>query len=390
MGTGAGQLLEQIFGNAQPHDVRGLQGGQIETRLRADIPLPPMRVPASQVTTLLGSRGLGGFARAPVPTAGGDDAASLNALLANPTISICTTSDRWNEEAATFNGGVSAAERLSTIARHLTRILLPTRIQKETPSTSTPAPTTQAVVRDEVEGLMAASGASSAGAEPADPPQPAANAAVTDSDMPVASTAPAELPQISIATPAPATPVAPVPVPFAASAAPAGGDTPSTSSRPSWRERVEQRRSNRPAQGASASAAIANQSESRDAGAEQSDATQPAAQSAATADIGGAATARALALQLAAVPQQSEDVSAAGEPQPTGTPAETTGTDSAQDLVMETAQSTNDNPSAEAGPSNAVAVPRVTIQIHGNTVDITETGIDPTFLEALPDDMREE
>ncbi|KAJ2975624.1 hypothetical protein NUW54_g11701 [Trametes sanguinea] len=28
--------------------------------------------------------------------------------------------------------------------------------------------------------------------------------------------------------------------------------------------------------------------------------------------------------------------------------------------------------------------------IHGNPVDITDTGIDPTFLEALPDDMREE
>jgi E3 ubiquitin-protein ligase HUWE1 len=33
---------------------------------------------------------------------------------------------------------------------------------------------------------------------------------------------------------------------------------------------------------------------------------------------------------------------------------------------------------------------RVTIFIHGSPVDITDTGIDPTFLEALPDDMREE
>lgn len=36
------------------------------------------------------------------------------------------------------------------------------------------------------------------------------------------------------------------------------------------------------------------------------------------------------------------------------------------------------------------AVERVTVMIHGSAVDITETGIDPTFLEALPDDMREE
>jgi E3 ubiquitin-protein ligase HUWE1 len=33
---------------------------------------------------------------------------------------------------------------------------------------------------------------------------------------------------------------------------------------------------------------------------------------------------------------------------------------------------------------------RITVIIHGSPVDITDTGIDPTFLEALPDDMREE
>ncbi|KIY50356.1 hypothetical protein FISHEDRAFT_64973 [Fistulina hepatica ATCC 64428] len=42
----------------------------------------------------------------------------------------------------------------------------------------------------------------------------------------------------------------------------------------------------------------------------------------------------------------------------------------------------------EAGPSSSPA--RVTVMIHGSAVDITDMGIDPTFLEALPDDMREE
>ncbi|EJD07045.1 uncharacterized protein FOMMEDRAFT_26162 [Fomitiporia mediterranea MF3/22] len=42
----------------------------------------------------------------------------------------------------------------------------------------------------------------------------------------------------------------------------------------------------------------------------------------------------------------------------------------------------------EAGPSTAPE--RVTITINGNEVDITDTDIDSTFLEALPDDMREE
>jgi E3 ubiquitin-protein ligase HUWE1 len=36
------------------------------------------------------------------------------------------------------------------------------------------------------------------------------------------------------------------------------------------------------------------------------------------------------------------------------------------------------------------SVERVTVMIHGSPVDITDTGIDPTFLEALPDEMREE
>ncbi|KAI0063633.1 hypothetical protein BV25DRAFT_1854068 [Artomyces pyxidatus] len=44
--------------------------------------------------------------------------------------------------------------------------------------------------------------------------------------------------------------------------------------------------------------------------------------------------------------------------------------------------------SGEAGTSSAPE--RVTVMIHGSPVDITDTGIDPTFLEALPDDMREE
>ena len=50
--------------------------------------------------------------------------------------------------------------------------------------------------------------------------------------------------------------------------------------------------------------------------------------------------------------------------------------------------STN-TPTAPPDPSTS-APARVTVMIHGSPVDITDTGIDPTFLEALPDDMREE
>ena len=56
----------------------------------------------------------------------------------------------------------------------------------------------------------------------------------------------------------------------------------------------------------------------------------------------------------------------------------------------------NEEPPAStstAPPDASASVPapaRVTVMIHGSPVDITDTGIDPTFLEALPDDMREE
>jgi E3 ubiquitin-protein ligase HUWE1 len=51
--------------------------------------------------------------------------------------------------------------------------------------------------------------------------------------------------------------------------------------------------------------------------------------------------------------------------------------------VVETPIQSSSDPSANVPE-------RVTVMIHGSAVDITDTGIDPTFLEALPDDMREE
>ena len=51
--------------------------------------------------------------------------------------------------------------------------------------------------------------------------------------------------------------------------------------------------------------------------------------------------------------------------------------------VVETPVQSSSDPSTNAPE-------RVTVMIHGSAVDITDTGIDPTFLEALPDDMREE
>ena len=58
--------------------------------------------------------------------------------------------------------------------------------------------------------------------------------------------------------------------------------------------------------------------------------------------------------------------------------------DDARTPDVATAQEGSDEP----GPASSSE--RITVVIHGSPVDITDTGIDPTFLEALPDEMREE
>lgn len=62
---------------------------------------------------------------------------------------------------------------------------------------------------------------------------------------------------------------------------------------------------------------------------------------------------------------------------------------------LESAVDSNAITSDPSNPDQSTAGPsapsdRVTIMINGSEVDITDTGIDPTFLEALPDEMREE
>ncbi|KAF7361866.1 hypothetical protein MVEN_00531100 [Mycena venus] len=61
---------------------------------------------------------------------------------------------------------------------------------------------------------------------------------------------------------------------------------------------------------------------------------------------------------------------------------------STSEEIASPAEGTGTASEPEAGPS--AEIQRVTVMIHGSAVDITDTGIDPTFLEALPDDMREE
>lgn len=76
----------------------------------------------------------------------------------------------------------------------------------------------------------------------------------------------------------------------------------------------------------------------------------------------------------------------ASEPASSANAVASTSSSSSEPIPMES----EDEAGPVIAPVEAATVERVTIVIHGETVDITDTGIDPTFLEALPDDMREE
>ncbi|CUA66624.1 E3 ubiquitin-protein ligase HUWE1 [Rhizoctonia solani] len=98
---------------------------------------------------------------------------------------------------------------------------------------------------------------------------------------------------------------------------------------------------------------------------------------------------------------QPEDVvmeESPAEPKPTdATEAPAPETSSAAQMDVDTQPSGSGSgvavppvPESEAPAEPPTEPQRVIVHIHGNEVDITDTGIDPTFLEALPDDMREE
>ncbi|ORX45978.1 hypothetical protein BCR36DRAFT_332465 [Piromyces finnis] len=70
-----------------------------------------------------------------------------------------------------------------------------------------------------------------------------------------------------------------------------------------------------------------------------------------------------------------------------------------QQRLQEQATSASNNENSDAvmtdnnnnnASSNEQSTERVTVMVNGREVDITNTGIDPTFLEALPDDLRQE
>ena len=73
-----------------------------------------------------------------------------------------------------------------------------------------------------------------------------------------------------------------------------------------------------------------------------------------------------------------------------GGPLSTTPAPPTEGHAEETPQAPGSSEETSDQAESSRAAERVTVMIHGSPVDITDTGIDPTFLEALPDDMREE
>ncbi|TIC61802.1 hypothetical protein E3Q03_02533 [Wallemia mellicola] len=68
------------------------------------------------------------------------------------------------------------------------------------------------------------------------------------------------------------------------------------------------------------------------------------------------------------------------------------GTDAPQEAPADASASGEASGTAQGSGEASTSAPRerVTIKIYGRDVDITDTGIDPSFMEALPDDMRDE
>ncbi|KAI9601992.1 hypothetical protein KEM48_001282 [Puccinia striiformis f. sp. tritici PST-130] len=95
-----------------------------------------------------------------------------------------------------------------------------------------------------------------------------------------------------------------------------------------------------------------------------------------------------LARQLADRIGSTADGSNAQDPVESAEPPSTTESGAPQPETTTEQAPVPSESTSTAAP--AATSERVTIMINGAEVDITDTGIDPTFLEALPDDMREE
>jgi E3 ubiquitin-protein ligase HUWE1 len=334
--------------------------------------------------------------RAPNAEAAGNNPAALEAQLineaiVNPTLTPLPTVSRWTEESTIFGGGMSSSERISLLSKRVAAMLRPEKERKQEEAR-------QKSLAEQQEASAGWEGAQQ-GQDPAgakmeedtkpalqDAPSREATLAAPQADLHFSESA---SPQAEGSSTTPATPQTPVTQQSSAS----------TSERPSWRERLERRRQ---AQGnAPGTSQTPSSANARSAPPTQEDLTEvmnlaarlsavapapvaPGILSASSSQIASSTNDAILSDDSAPNESRSEDVQMEGTEEadlienPVPVEREATAAPTSNQAEQE----------PQSGPSNNV--PRVTIEIHGSTVDITDTGIDPTFLEALPDDMREE
>jgi E3 ubiquitin-protein ligase HUWE1 len=360
IGSGAGQLLEQVFGN--------IQGGAVGHGLPPPMPAGGMGGAGAMLQNLLSSMGNRHVSRhrsshhhLRTEDAADNELQVVNETIANPGWIPNSTLERWTECFTIFNPGMQPTERIQLYAKRITAVLTPEKQRRQREQDEKDAK--EKAERMKVMEEQAAKEEEEEAQREREREEAAAAEAVTIDSAeapPVTSENPAEVADstMDLDTAPLAAPETPSQQVHGSSAAQAGG----SSDRPNWRERVARRR--------------------------HEQATAAASQQAASAAADADELARVLALAnsfASGLPAAVAETSS--QPIEGTTPASVA-------MASEPAEAepeAQEEEAPEAGPSAAAAPSeRVTIQIRGNTVDITDTGIDPTFLEALPDDMREE
>ena len=367
IGTGAGQLMQQVFTNIQG------AGAPTTAPVTAGSAGGPLAVLQNLLSGLEGRHDRSsrhrtsqrdGTTESPLTT----EAQMVNQAISNPSLIPHSTIDRWNEESAIFCGGMQASERITLISRRITSALTPDKIRRDQEQQE----------RQEKEKLEQIKDEESRATEENEPKSGQEGIQASEMPTPVERMETAEIvPAVAQATP------------VLNNSAPASTNlTGMLSDRPSWRERVERRRqAQAAAQAAMAQNVLTTESQSL---------TEPARNSQNGPN------------DLTEVLNLADRLSSVN-------PVNVTSESSSPPLSMvvdhlphtaqpESIMSLNQHP-RDAGNQPQVRDPvpadqseigssrvgnRVMIEIRGNQVDITDTGIDPEFLEALPDDMREE
>lgn len=389
IGTGASQLLEQVFGN-MTHMGAPSPLPTIAPRIAADS-RSPVDLLQNLINGLNGRAGAGSRHRHIHQSDSRSNATTVemqivNEALSNPSPSPYTTSDRWSDESAIFSGGLQASERISIIAKRVNALLLPEKQrrdceQRENDEKEKAQREKEIREREEKEAIEAARKGDEDHAS-ADQRNDAEMTSVPTDTVVEAGTGSVDE---HVDMTAPQTPAN-----VNASASNGNGE------RLSWRERIERRRQAQAAQVSDTPAAYNDSEVMQALGASNT------AQSATSMDTSADRDELAEVLNLAAR-LSATDAAAASTPtsvSQTGAPTDevmgreensATAVDVPSPVDQDASQNSQQEEQSEALASTSEeAAQRITIQVHGNTVDITDTGIDPTFLEALPDEMREE